>query len=50
MNWADMLPKMKVNGQDTLLVTVPSFFASLDSILTRTAVKDLKNLYAMADP
>ncbi len=42
LNWSQLLPKMKVSGQDTLLVNVPGFFVSLDGIIKKTSVNDLK--------
>lgn len=42
LNWTSLLSKMKVNGQDTILVTVPSFFTSLNNTIKGTAVNDLK--------
>ena len=42
LNWQALLPAMKVNGQDTLLVNYPRFFTELNSLLGTTAVNDLK--------
>ncbi|KAA8486247.1 endothelin-converting enzyme [Arcticibacter tournemirensis] len=42
VNWTDMLAKIKAPGQDTVLVSVPTFFSSLNGLLTSTSVKDLK--------
>ncbi|WP_304064737.1 M13 family metallopeptidase [Pedobacter glucosidilyticus] len=42
LNWKDLLAKMKVQGEDTILVSNPKFFKSADSLLTQTAVADLK--------
>ena len=42
LNWQALLPKMKVSGQDTILVNVPKFFSALNSQLSSTPVKDLK--------
>ncbi len=42
LNWADMLTKMRINGQDSILVTSPSFLTNADQILATTPVNDLK--------
>jgi len=42
LNWAQILPKLKVNGQDTILVSSPSFLTAADGILASTPVEDLK--------
>ncbi|MCX2451797.1 M13 family metallopeptidase [Pedobacter sp. PLR] len=42
LNWATMLPKFKVNGQDTILVSSPKFFVSLDGMLKTVPVADWK--------
>jgi len=42
MNWADMMPKMGVRGQDTILVQNLGFMRSTDSLLTATPVEDIK--------
>ncbi|PWG80710.1 M13 family metallopeptidase [Pararcticibacter amylolyticus] len=42
INWSVLLPKMKISGQDTILVNVPKFFSGLNSLLSSTPVKDLK--------
>lgn len=42
INWASLLPKMKVNGQDTILVGAPKFFSDLDALLLATPVNDWK--------
>jgi putative endopeptidase len=42
MNWATLLPKMKVSGQDTMLVGAPKFFADLNALLVATPVADWK--------
>lgn len=41
-DWKVLLSKMKVNGQDTVLVDVPSFFSSLSTTVKNTPVSDLK--------
>ncbi|WP_407427501.1 M13 family metallopeptidase [Arcticibacter sp.] len=41
-NWRSMLSKLRVNGQDTILVGVPSFFTALNGTLKQTPVNDLK--------
>jgi putative endopeptidase len=42
LNWAQILPKLKVNGQDTILVSSPSFLTAADGLLASTPVEDLK--------
>ncbi|MBB2150854.1 M13 family metallopeptidase [Pedobacter gandavensis] len=42
LNWATMLPKFKVTGQDTILVSSPKFFVSLDGLLKTVPVADWK--------
>lgn len=42
LNWTTMLPKFKVNGQDTILVSSPKFFTSLDGMLKTVSVADWK--------
>lgn len=42
MNWAALLPKMKVSGQDTMLVGAPKFFTDLNALLVATPVADWK--------
>lgn len=42
LNWTALMAKMKVQGEDTILVSNPKFFKSADSLLTQTAVADLK--------
>lgn len=42
MNWATLLPKMKVSGQDTILVGAPKFFTDLNALLVATPVSDWK--------
>lgn len=42
LSWSALLPKFKVNGQDTLLVSSPKFFASLDGMLGSVSVADWK--------
>ncbi len=42
MNWSQLMPKMKVAGQDTILVNNPAFFKTLDSQLTSTPLADWK--------
>ncbi|MHA6247972.1 M13 family metallopeptidase [Pontibacter sp. CAU 1760] len=38
--WESMLAKMKVTGQDTILVNNPKFFTALNDLLTATPVAD----------
>lgn len=42
LNWAELMPKMKVTGQDTVLVRQPDFFKAADEILASTPVEDWK--------
>lgn len=42
LNWEELLPLMKVNGQDTVLVNSPKFFTELNNLLGSTPVNDLK--------
>ena len=40
LNWVELMPEMKVAGQDTLLVGQPDFFKAEDALLTETPVAD----------
>ncbi len=42
LNWVDLMAKMKVKGQDSLLVGQPKFFTDLNGLLTATPVADWK--------
>ncbi|RZK83176.1 MAG: M13 family peptidase [Pedobacter sp.] len=42
INWADMMTKFKVTGQDTVLVSAPKFFVSLDGMLKSISIADWK--------
>jgi putative endopeptidase len=42
LNWAQLMPMMKVGGQDTVLVSEPDFFKAADSLLAATPVADWK--------
>ncbi|MBC5774767.1 M13 family metallopeptidase [Pontibacter sp. KCTC 32443] len=42
MDWKVLMAKMKVTGQDTVLVSSPKFFTELNSLLTSTPVADWK--------
>ncbi|WP_421938801.1 M13 family metallopeptidase [Pedobacter sp.] len=42
INWSGYLPKFKINGQDTVLVSSPKFFTSLDGLLKSVSVNDWK--------
>ncbi len=42
LNWIDLMSKMKVKGQDSILVAQPKFFTDLNSLLTATPVADWK--------
>lgn len=42
MDWKSLMAKMKVTGQDTILVSAPKFFTALNGLLTSVPVKDWK--------
>lgn len=42
LNWNALLPKLLVQGQDTVLVSSPKFFSSLDGLLKSVPVADWK--------
>jgi len=42
LNWVELLPQMKVTGQDSLIVGQPDFFKAEDALLTSTPVDDWK--------
>jgi len=42
VNWSSMMEKMLVKGQDTVLVSSPKFFVSLDGMLKSVPVSDWK--------
>ena len=42
INWTALLPKMKVAGQDSILVGAPKFFTDLNALLVATPVSDWK--------
>lgn len=42
LNWAELLPLMKIKGQDTVLVSAPDFYKALDAQLAATPVADWK--------
>ncbi|MDO7744671.1 MAG: M13 family metallopeptidase, partial [Pedobacter sp.] len=42
INWVSTLPKLQVKGQDTILVSSPKFFVSLDGMLKNIPVADWK--------
>ncbi len=42
LDWQKLLPLMKVNGQDTILVSSPKFFTDLNAAIGSTPVNDLK--------
>jgi putative endopeptidase len=42
INWKPYLGKLKVTGQDTVLVNSPAFFKNLNGLLTATPVADWK--------
>jgi len=42
LNWVQLMPEMKVPGQDTLLVGQPAFFKAEDALLASVPVEDWK--------
>jgi len=42
LNWSALLPKYKVTGQDTVLVSSPKFFTTVDGMLKSVPVADWK--------
>ncbi len=42
IDWNKFLPKLKVNGRDTILVSSSKFFATADSLLKQTPVADIQ--------
>ncbi|UKT62337.1 M13 family metallopeptidase [Pedobacter mucosus] len=42
INWATYLPKFKIKGQDTVLVSSPKFMVSLDGMLKSVSLADWK--------
>ena len=42
INWASALPKLKVNGQDTIMVAAPAFFVTLNGMLKTVPLADWK--------
>jgi len=42
LNWVELMPEMKVPGQDTLLVAQPDFFKAEDALLASTSIDDWK--------
>ena len=42
LNWTILLPKLKVNGQDSVLVDEPEFFRTVNVLLPITLVEDWK--------
>lgn len=42
INWSTYLPKFKIKGQDTVLVSSPKFMASLDGMLKSVSIADWK--------
>jgi putative endopeptidase len=42
LNWVQLLPMLKVNGQDTILVGQPGFFKDADALLASTPVNAWK--------
>jgi putative endopeptidase len=42
LNWVELLPKLKMGGQDTVIVAQPAFFKAADALLASTPVEDWK--------
>lgn len=42
LNWSELLPMMKLNGVDTVIVAQPDFFKTADALLASTTVDDWK--------
>lgn len=42
IDWAKMMLKLNVNGQDTILVSAPKFFMTFDEMLKSVSLKDWK--------
>jgi len=42
LNWLKLMPAMKLNGADTVIVGQPNFFKTADSLLASTPVSDWK--------
>src|SRR5690606_15835558 len=42
IDWKQMMAKLKITGEDTVLVNNPRFFTELNSMLTATPVADWK--------
>ncbi|MCY1514305.1 Neutral endopeptidase [compost metagenome] len=42
INWTSLLPKFKLNGQDTVLVNSPSFFKRVNGMLSEVSLADWK--------
>lgn len=42
LNWADLLTKLKIAKQDSILVSAPAFLTSVDGLLAATPVEDWK--------
>jgi len=42
LNWAQLMPLMKINGQDSVLVSSPDFYKALDAQLAATPIADWK--------
>ncbi|MFD2164325.1 M13 family metallopeptidase [Paradesertivirga mongoliensis] len=40
INWTQLLPKMRVSGQDSILVNNPKFFSELNNLVAATPVRD----------
>ncbi|HZX57899.1 MAG TPA: M13 family metallopeptidase, partial [Mucilaginibacter sp.] len=42
LNWTQLMPSLKLNGQDTVLVAQPDFFKTADALLASTSVDNWK--------
>jgi putative endopeptidase len=42
LNWSQLIPSMKLNAVDTVIVAQPDFFKAADELLTATSVADWK--------
>ncbi len=42
INWSELMPKIGIRNQDTVLVQNVSFYRSMDSLLTATPVEEMK--------
>lgn len=42
LNWSQLLPEMRLNGVDTVIVAQPDFFKVADALLASTSINDWK--------